>query len=111
MVLAAPELVVAELVQVLHQVEVAAELQHRVLADRMVRSEERAEAETCHAVILPPAGPLDTSASPAEHRGTNGSACEGAPRMREIAEDKRVPADIDAEAPVRAAAALQPAIR
>jgi hypothetical protein len=42
--LAAPELVVAELVQALDEVEVAAELQHRVLPDGMVRSEERAEA-------------------------------------------------------------------
>ena len=38
--LAAPELVEAELVEVLGEVEVAAELQHRVLADRVVRREE-----------------------------------------------------------------------
>src|SRR5262249_17344352 len=47
-VLAAPELVVAEVVQVLHEVHVPAELQHRVLADRVVGGEERAEAQTWH---------------------------------------------------------------
>ena len=30
----------------LHEVEIAAELQHRVLADRMVRGEEGAEVQT-----------------------------------------------------------------
>jgi hypothetical protein len=44
MVLATPELVIAEPVQVLHEIEVAAELQHRVLADRMVGGEECAKA-------------------------------------------------------------------
>src|SRR5215475_5511765 len=44
MMLAAPELLVAELVQLLDEVEIATELEHRMLADRMVRSEERAEA-------------------------------------------------------------------
>ncbi len=48
MVLAAPELVVAELVQELDQVEIAAELKHRVLADRMVRGEKGAETQTRH---------------------------------------------------------------
>ena len=48
MVLAAPEFVVAEVVEMLHQVEVAAELQHRVLADRMVRGEEGAEIQARH---------------------------------------------------------------
>ena len=52
MVLAAPEFVVAELVQVLHEVEVAAELQHRMLADRMVRGEEGAEIQTRHKNLL-----------------------------------------------------------
>ena len=47
-VLAAPELVVAEPVEVLDEVEIAAELQHRVLADRMMRGEEGAEAQTGH---------------------------------------------------------------
>ena len=49
--LAAPELVVAELVQVLDEVEIAAELQHRVLADGMVGGEERAKAQTRHGSV------------------------------------------------------------
>jgi hypothetical protein len=49
--LAAPELVVAELVQVLDEVQIAAELQHRMLADRVMGGEERAEAETGHGLI------------------------------------------------------------
>ena len=44
--LAAPELIVAERVELFDQVEVAAKLQHRVLADRMVRGKEGAELET-----------------------------------------------------------------
>src|SRR5436309_11456338 len=48
MMLAAPEFVVAEPVELLHQVEVAAELQQRVLADRMMRGEEGAELQTRH---------------------------------------------------------------
>ena len=44
---------------------------------------------------------LDTLASPAEHPGS----------MREIPEEQRLPADIDAQAVVRAAAALRPVIR
>ena len=48
MVLAAPEFVVAELVELLDEVEIAAELQHRVLADRMMRSEKGAEIQTRH---------------------------------------------------------------
>ena len=44
-VLAAPELVVAEPVEVGGEVEVALEHQRRVLAGGMVRSEERAEAQ------------------------------------------------------------------
>ena len=44
MMLAAPELVVAELVEMLDQIEVAAELQQRVLADRMMRGEEGAKS-------------------------------------------------------------------
>src|SRR5947208_5332606 len=45
--------------------------------------------------------PLDTSAWPAEHPGP----------MRQIAEDKRLPVDIDAQPPVQAAAALRSVIR
>ena len=48
MVLAAPEFVVAEPVEMLHEVEIAAELQHRMLADRMMRGEEGAEIQTRH---------------------------------------------------------------
>ena len=51
MMLAAPEFVVAELVQPLDQVEVAAELQHRVFADRMVRREKGAEIQARHAGV------------------------------------------------------------
>ena len=45
-VLAAPELVEAELVEVRGELEVALELQRRVLAERVVGGEERAEPET-----------------------------------------------------------------
>ena len=48
MVLAAPELVIAEPVELLDEVEVAAELQQRVLADRMVRGEKGAKIQTRH---------------------------------------------------------------
>jgi len=51
MMLAAPELVVPELVEVLHEVQIAAELQHRVLPDGMVRSEECAEVQAGHARV------------------------------------------------------------
>jgi hypothetical protein len=44
MVLAAPELVVPELVQMLDEIEIAAELQHRMLTDGVVRGQERAES-------------------------------------------------------------------
>jgi hypothetical protein len=43
-VLAAPELVVSELVELRHQVEIAPELQHRMLTDGVVRGQERAES-------------------------------------------------------------------
>ena len=46
--LAAPEFVVAEPVELLDQIEVAAELQHRVLADRVMRREKGAKAKTGH---------------------------------------------------------------
>jgi hypothetical protein len=51
MMLAAPEFFVPELVQVLHEVEIAAELQHRVLTDRMVWGEEGTEVQTWHEQI------------------------------------------------------------
>ena len=49
MMFAAPEFVVAELVEMLDEVEIAAELQHRVFADRMMRREEGAEIQAGHA--------------------------------------------------------------
>ena len=52
MVLAAPELVIAEPVELLDKVEIAAELQHRMLADRMMRREKGAEAKTGHEDLL-----------------------------------------------------------
>src|SRR5260370_40577208 len=48
MVLAAPEFVIAETVELLDEVEIAAELQHRMLADRMVRGEKSAELQMRH---------------------------------------------------------------
>jgi hypothetical protein len=40
MMLAAPELVVAERIELFNEIEVAAELQHRMLADRMMRPDD-----------------------------------------------------------------------
>src|SRR5689334_4098296 len=51
MVLAAPELVIAEVVELLDKVEVAAELQHRMLADRVMRGEEGSELQARHGVL------------------------------------------------------------
>jgi hypothetical protein len=51
MVLAAPEFVIPELVQVFDEVEIAAELQHRVLPDGMVGSEEGAKLQTRHDAV------------------------------------------------------------
>ena len=48
MVLAAPEFVIAELVEMLDQVKIAAELQERVLAHGVMRREKRAKTETRH---------------------------------------------------------------
>ena len=48
MVFAAPEFVVAEQVETFHEVEIAAELQHRMLADRMMRGKEGAEIQAGH---------------------------------------------------------------
>src|SRR5579871_66751 len=50
MVLAAPELVIAEIVELLDEIEVAAELQQRVLAEGMMRGEEGSEFQTRHDV-------------------------------------------------------------
>src|SRR5258705_3025017 len=56
MVLAAPEFVVAERIELLDEVEVAAELQHRTLADRVMRGEESSEFEARH--LFPSGSPL-----------------------------------------------------
>jgi hypothetical protein len=51
--LAAPELVVAEIVELLHEIQVAPELQHWMLADRMMRGEESSKFEARHDVYSP----------------------------------------------------------
>jgi hypothetical protein len=51
MVLAAPELVVAERIELLDKIEIPAELEHRVLADRVMRGEEGPKFETSHWVF------------------------------------------------------------
>src|SRR5579859_7903325 len=48
MVLAAPELVIAERIELLDEIEIAAELEHRVLADRVMRGEEGPKFEASH---------------------------------------------------------------
>ena len=45
---AAPELVIAERVELLDKVEIAAKLQHRMLADRMMRGEKGSEFQARH---------------------------------------------------------------
>jgi hypothetical protein len=52
MMLAAPEFIVAKGIELLDEIEVAAELQHRMFADRMVRGKEGSEFEACHGVSL-----------------------------------------------------------
>ena len=49
--LAAPEFVVAERIELLDQVEIPAELQHRMLADRVMRGEEGSEFEARHGFL------------------------------------------------------------
>src|ERR1700687_582881 len=51
MMFAAPELIVAERIDLLDKIEVAAELQHRMLADRVMRGEEGSEFEACHGFL------------------------------------------------------------
>jgi len=51
MVLTAPELIVAELIKVLGELEVTAELQQRVLADGMMRGKEGTKTEPRHADV------------------------------------------------------------
>jgi hypothetical protein len=52
MMLTAPEFVIAERIELLDQVEVAAELQHGVLADRMMRGKESSEFQAGHGRFL-----------------------------------------------------------
>jgi hypothetical protein len=51
MVLAAPEFVIAERIELLDEIEVAAELQHRMLADRVMRGEEGSELKARHGIF------------------------------------------------------------
>src|ERR1039458_8389646 len=51
MMLAAPEFIVAERVELLDQIEVAAKLQHRMLANGMMRGEEGSEFEARHGFL------------------------------------------------------------
>jgi hypothetical protein len=48
--LAAPELVIAEIVELLDEIEIPAELQHRMLADRVMRGEKGSELQARHMV-------------------------------------------------------------
>ena len=49
---AARELVVAERIELVDEIEIATELQHRMLADRVVRGEEGSEFEARHGLSL-----------------------------------------------------------
>src|SRR5216683_5405174 len=53
MMLAAPEFVITERVELLDEVEVAAELQHRMLADGVMRGEEGSEFQAHHGLFSP----------------------------------------------------------
>jgi hypothetical protein len=75
MVLAAPEFVVAQLVEMLDELEVAAELQGRVLADRMVGRQEGAELEPLHGV--PPPNTVSSDLPPI--MALSGARQKGAP--------------------------------
>src|SRR5437868_273658 len=50
--LAAPEFVEPERVDLLDKIEITTKLQHRMLADRMVRGEKGSEFQACHGVSL-----------------------------------------------------------
>src|SRR6202035_3379459 len=54
MMLAAPELVIAERIELLDQIEIPAKLQHRMLADRVMRGEEGSEFEARHGCLSEP---------------------------------------------------------
>jgi hypothetical protein len=47
-----PEFVVTQLVEVLREIEVTAELQHRVLADGVMRGQKCAKADAGHEFFL-----------------------------------------------------------
>ncbi|MGY2931567.1 hypothetical protein ACVWZ6_001169 [Bradyrhizobium sp. GM6.1] len=49
--LAAPKLVITEAIQLLDQVEIAPELEHRMLPDRMMRGKEGSELQARHGVL------------------------------------------------------------
>jgi hypothetical protein len=52
MMLAAPEFVVAKPVELFDEIEIATELQQRMLADRVVRGEKGAKIQTRHNRVL-----------------------------------------------------------
>jgi hypothetical protein len=49
--LAAPELVIAEPIELLDQVEIAPELKHRMLPDRVMRGKEGSKLQARHGVL------------------------------------------------------------
>src|ERR1700716_2756737 len=51
MMLAAPEFIVAECIELLDQIEVAAKLQHRMLANRVMRGEKGSEFQARHGFL------------------------------------------------------------
>src|ERR1700733_2419499 len=51
MMLAAPEFIEAERVDLFDEIEIAAELQHRMLADGVMRGEEGSEFKACHGFL------------------------------------------------------------
>src|SRR6185312_6907616 len=77
MVLAAPEFVEAERVDLFDEIEIATELQQRILADRMMRSEEGSELEARHWVFSPDSCSLDLVGAK-----VRGGQRQGNPRSR-----------------------------
>src|SRR5713226_6950200 len=51
MMLAAPEFIEAERIDLLDEIKVAAELQHRMLANGVMRGEEGSEFKACHGFL------------------------------------------------------------
>ena len=89
MVLAAPELVEAEPIEVRGEVDVALELQHRVFTGRMVGSDEGSETQAGHAAMVE-STEIDGATG---HRKCNDSAMAGI--------DLRAPVESDIEAIAR----------